>query len=317
MKYMLFFLFVVFFGQAKAQNLVPNWSFEDTIQCPFTDNQVHFSAGWSSFGNSSDYFNACDTGTVVLPLPMTGVPINAFGFQYAATGDAYCGLFTLGYSNSYREFIGRKLHKPLIESTRYYFSMKVSLADLSDCASNNLGVLFSTIPYDEINLSPIVNQAHVYTHEVITDSIDWIKISGTFIADSAYEYIIIGNFFDDLLTDTIMFSPAGCNPYYYIDDVCVLEDSTMSCDVDYTVSTVAHFQEQFDIFPNPAMEKIYFKMNEAVNITGSLVSVTGQKIKSFRFTGSGEIDVSNVSSGIYFFQLQYKNQHYFFKQLIY
>jgi len=104
------------------------------------------------------------------------------------------------------------------------------------CATNKTGVLFSTVPYSYSNPPPRNNFAHIYTDSIITDTAGWTTISGTFVADSAYEYIIIGNFFDNSHTDTLLFdSLTFCVPYYYIDDVCVAIDSNNCSQAQYEV----------------------------------------------------------------------------------
>jgi gliding motility-associated-like protein len=48
-------------------------------------------------------------------------------------------------------------------------------------------------------------------------------VTGAFVADSAYEYVCIGNFFDDMNTDTISLTPTSQFAYYYIDGINVSE----------------------------------------------------------------------------------------------
>src|SRR5262249_45922638 len=105
-------------------------------------------------------------------------------------------------------------------------------------AINNLGVLFSTRPYcvvyDDTFLNicvlnddaPLTNFAHVYSTQIIDDTVKWKTIEGSFIADSAYEYIIVGNVYDFAHTSYRAFRiDPNHFPYYYVDDVCVSEDS--------------------------------------------------------------------------------------------
>src|SRR5689334_10862519 len=91
----------------KAQNLVPNPSFEIFDTCPDNVDQVNRAQGWSSFGNTPDYFNTCDsTGNMAVSIPH-----NALGYQLAADGSAYCGLFNHEVFE-YREYIGSQLINP-------------------------------------------------------------------------------------------------------------------------------------------------------------------------------------------------------------
>jgi hypothetical protein len=57
---------------------------------------------------------------------------------------------------------------------------------------------------------------------VITDTANWTLVSGSFVADSAYRYIVLGNFFDDAHTDTVHFIPGpSAAAYYLYDAICV------------------------------------------------------------------------------------------------
>ena len=127
-----------------AQNLVPNPSFEEYTTCP--DNYYMLPTDWYSCSGTPDYFNSCDsTGDY-------SVPNNGDGNQIAFNGVGYVGLYTVYYSfmnGDYKEYIGCLLKTPLIIGAKYYISFYVSLADISNCASNNIGLLFSTKSYQD------------------------------------------------------------------------------------------------------------------------------------------------------------------------
>ncbi len=214
-----FILFSGFYISVFAQNIVPNPSFEDYSFCPNYSGQVYKAIGWSSYGNSPDYFNLCSSSILV------SVPNNSFGNQCATTGNGYCGFYSYVPFNNYREFIGIQLTSQLCIGEKYYISFKINVADNFNCATNKLGVLFSTIHYNDTIIAPINNFAHFFIDSIIIDSINWTNISGSFVADSAYQYIIIGNFFDNLNTDSILFSGNFCNSYYFVDNICVSIDS--------------------------------------------------------------------------------------------
>lgn len=188
--------------------------------------QVNNALGWSQVISSPDYFNSC-----VLAPSNIGVPNNIFGYQQPATGNAYIGLTTfyddgLGSLNT-REFAGAELTSPLISGQKYYVSMKVNLSlstsGTTNTAINKIGAWFTTAP----SMSYTHNLAQVYSNNIITDSSGWYSINGSFIADSNYTFIMLGNFFSDVNTDTIIYPITGPDKlsYYFIDDVCVSTDS--------------------------------------------------------------------------------------------
>ena len=81
----LLIIWICMMSPGKAQNLVPNPSFEEFTTCPTTlgiGGPLQCTP-WFSY-NSADYFNVCGGFN-------TGVPNNAFGFQEARTGVAYVG----------------------------------------------------------------------------------------------------------------------------------------------------------------------------------------------------------------------------------
>jgi len=205
-----------------AQNYVPNYSFETYVQCPNFYNQVSYCTGWfPSWNNNNpqyhtEYLNACGTSPF-------SVPANAWGNQQAATGQGYMATCTGAPSVmvDYRENIYTQLIAPLTVGQLYYVSFKISFTENSQYATNNVGAKFSTVPSFPIN-----NSCQLAEPTVITDTQNWTTISGTFVADSAYGYICIGNFMTDANTLVVNACSSCQFPHraYYIDDVCVWGD---------------------------------------------------------------------------------------------
>lgn len=204
-------------------NLIHNPSFEQIDSCPYTLGQVDFALGWSSYKQSPDYYNSCSGGNSIV-----SVPSNVAGFQNAHSGTAYVGLQTF-FTPGTREIVGSQLLSPMIIGQEYFVSLYIACAFDTTiglqiaCASNKIGVKFSTQSYSITNPVTISNFAHIYADSILTDTIDWFHLTGSFIADSAYNNVMIGNFFDDLNTDTIQFYPNYFRSYYLIDDICVSE----------------------------------------------------------------------------------------------
>lgn len=215
-----------------AQNLVPNPSFEEYEECPYT---IGFQPGnrpthWRSWLNSPEYFHAC-AGSLQDIDTLVGVPQNGWGYQYAWDGEAYVGYCAYHVTDEFREYVGVGLLEPLEVGALYSVSFRASMALngsywYTGGACNNIGVLFTMASNAWEQLTgpafPFLNYAHVYSPEVIADHLDWTLVSGVFTADSAYQYLVLGNFFNNDLTDTIGIPPGqGEVVYYFIDDVCV------------------------------------------------------------------------------------------------
>jgi len=204
----------------QGQNLVPNQSFETYSPCPTSSGQIAYATGWLHSRSTLEYLNSCSSSTYA------DAPTNYFGYQTAATGQAYAGGLQYGsfagtYIADIREYLYIQLTTPLTIGTTYYVAFKVSLADNSEYAINNIGAQF-TMSYN--NNAPINNTAHVYTTNVISNKTNWTTIIGSFIPTSAYTGVMFGNFFTDANTTVSFVGSAtdiGYNAYYLFDDMYV------------------------------------------------------------------------------------------------
>jgi hypothetical protein len=223
-------LFLAAFNANSQVNLVPNPSFEEYTNCPNNGYKTVYLSDWDLDFNTSDFFHECSTINY-------SIPNNVYGNQCASTGNSYTGLipYIIFLQADRREYIGGKLTDSLIIGTKYYVTFKVSLATNSICAVNNLGIKFiATDRVDSNSFTPhmiipppyINNFSQVYYPTIITDSIYWTTVRGSFVADSSYINFLIGNFYTTTNTDSIV-QPGWptCQSYYYLDDVCISTDS--------------------------------------------------------------------------------------------
>jgi len=289
---------------------VPNPSFEQYTQCPDALDEMSYCQGWSSYGNSPDYFNLC------APVGIS-VPNSCFGFQYAHIGIAMAGLTTYRWPGSpngpnYREFVGVQLINPLLIGQKYYMSFFTNFAygPSVAIATDKIGLRFSTINYTSSNIAPINNIVHLFTDSMITDSIIWYKISGSFIADSSYNYVAIGNFFQDSLTDTTHVGTAYPDySYYYIDDVCVSTDSLYN--ENWTGIAKSDENINFKIFPNPVSDYLNIKNIDNSEIEIKLYDAIGKvvlKAKKKSTDNKVIINLSSITNGYYIISIQSKNK---------
>ncbi len=219
--------------RCEAQNLVPNGSFELRDSCPTT---IGFQEGdqplyWRTWLNSPEYFNACaDTSDMLGSI--VSVPRNGWSFQYPWQGDAYAGAYMFTTDESYREYLGTPLTGPMVIGENYHISFRVNMAWggttwLTNAACNNIGLLFTTESNAWVDLNgsdfPFRNNAHVFSSSVITDTVGWTLVSGNFTADSAYQFAVLGNFFDNVHTDSLQLtSLTHLIAYYLVDSVIVV-----------------------------------------------------------------------------------------------
>src|SRR5690554_5513739 len=192
----LIILFIAASATLTAQegvNLVPNPSFEDTLYCPqFYGDRDVACEHWRSFKGTADYMHNC------FPI----VANDFAGGKVPHTGDAYAGFITYGITTPDfgREHIGVELLAPLVIGEEYFVSFFVSVGYTPlthNIASNNVGALFTTYSYNDLMLElPNINFSHINETTIISEIEIWMKVSGSFVADSAYTYMIIGNFYD-------------------------------------------------------------------------------------------------------------------------
>jgi hypothetical protein len=276
-----------------GQNLVPNPSFEVKDSCPSGFNQIGDAVGWFIARETPDYFNTCAT------YPGVSIPSNNFGYQYPASGNAYAGFYAKDLNIEYREFLGARLITPLQIGTKYFVSFKVNLSWV--CGVNKIGALFSTVQYSYATPALICNCAHIYTDSIITDTLNWIRIKGSFIADSSYTYINIGNLFDDSHTDSIQLQFSNCVSYYYIDDVCVSNDAAYSYNYTYLGINNVNADESFEYYPNPATDFITVKGDEKQIGEFQLYNLVGCLLRTYKVESqpANTIDISDLPSGMY------------------
>jgi hypothetical protein len=271
---------------ARPQNIVPNHSFEQYTLCPNGYSQVNRCVNWLQLtGGTSDYFHTCGSGTVAIPS-------NIFGYQHPAHANAYVGGYTyVSNISDYKEYVAAPI-PPMIIGVTYEVSMSVSLSDSSGWATNDLGIHF----YDTLLFStstgsvlPIVPKVSFASYGTITDTNNWVRLTGYFTADSAYDNIVIGGF---MPYNTMTKSQVGSSnyAYYYIDSVdvrpinkvtIVFMDSMVCAPDSLTVNYIVpagYFQpgNKFTLQLSNASGSFV----NAINI-GTVTSITSGTIKGF------------------------------------
>jgi hypothetical protein len=292
--------------KVSAQNLVLNPSFEDTITCPIGTWAMQCRYWYSASVGSPDYFSEqpdifCSTSYV---------PQNQVGFQYARTGIAYVGLgpfvsTTFPSFANRREYIGGGLSDTLKHGHEYCVSFYVSVAEEFKYVVDGIGLYLSVdsaVDYTiNTNLS-FVPQISNLAGNIIYDTLNWVQISGTYIANGGEKYLTIGNFNDDI--NTLVDSTSGTlmGAYLFIDDVSVVDCTVGISEVNDNLSSGK-------LYPNPANTVVYYQDNLGENENGiiTLLDILGKQIKEYKLTkGSNfvSIPVSDLAKGIYLVKIK-------------
>jgi len=231
------FLFLFTFNSRGQINLVNNPSFEDTVSCPDGPGQINRAIGWNTLitgggGNPELYHTCCSTNC--------GVPYNHgnTGYQYPKSGNAYAGIDAIRNNGTWREYIQSKLQDKLKSGDSYCVKFYTNLSNYSAAYIEPLGAYLDNgeiltnvtfgIAYANTFLQPVSPQVY-NTNQPLNDTLNWMKIEGSFVAIGLEEYITIGNFFSDSVSSIGVFgTPTNWFAYYYIDDISVINANLLA-----------------------------------------------------------------------------------------
>lgn len=290
---------------AFGQNLVPNPSFEEYDYCPNGINDLQALSTWFNPTLATpDYYNVCGTNG-------GGVPTNDFGYQEANDGNGYSGIVTYGQTptaTNYREYLEVELLEQLVAGKTYYWCMYVSLIDSCDYASNNIGISLTNSQLSNLSSEEMLNSSIYWNStEIITDNLNWKKLSGSFIASGGEKFLTIGNFYSQLNTSyqqVNSFSLNGNAAYYYVDNVYL---GLESC-----IETILEVPNVFT--PNNDGLNEYFTFKEAKGISDYSISIYnrwGNRVyfEENTFNWDGTYNGEPVTEGVYFYRVDYnKNE---------
>ena len=286
-------------GTCGAQNLVPNGSFEDYSECPSWQGQIDSCLNWTtpSTQGTPDYYNQCASSTLVQ------VPFNAFGYQTAQSGNAYAGLFLWLDGNSpRREYIECPLTTTLTAGATYNFEMYVNLGNWSRQTTDAFGVYFSDTLVDGVlnnaplSFFPQINNVVGNT----LDSLNWILISANYTATGSENYLIIGNFKDDISTSLSVVNPGGTNASYMLVDNVSLHDISVGMN-ELDENVVVNF------YPNPFSDKLNIVTKGNKLLVVKLYDISSREIINQSFTNSTLINTEQLAKGTYFYEVRNEN----------
>ncbi len=218
-----------FMLNAQIANYVNNGGFEKITP-------AYSVTTWSGI----DYWTAIDSTKGAFLLYSTGwpysnAPYSSAGFQFPRNGMRfigsvfYCHSSTCGIGNS-RWYPKNRLKAALKPNTVYCAKYHVVNTNNNVVGIDSYGMYFGNASLDTIKictdpityLSPqVVNQTGF-----ITDTMNWIPISGTFTANGGEKYMVLGNFKSNAATNTMVLNPTYLPSMandIYIDDVSLIE----------------------------------------------------------------------------------------------
>lgn len=272
------------------QNLVKNPSFETFVKCPQNlgnlDKDV---VDWvAPTQGSTDYFNGCS-------LAM-GTPKNFNGEQPANFGVGYVGFYFYA-PDDYREYIQAGLDQTLVKGETYTVSFYVSLAERSDFAIKEFGIQFVEHPIkvatrktlSRMHLSKIPGDVSNYFEikysDFYSDKEDWVKVEKEFVANGTENYMLIGNFKNNVRTQKFrtkrnvtkgsyyyldMVSVVPLNPNAHARTVVVSDGKSFQLDSIHTFKNLLFRFDTFELLPKSKHEldeiEAYLKLRKNLNI---------------------------------------------------
>jgi len=281
---------------AFCQNWVPNPGFEETDSCINGIGLLPLGTGptsWFRANLTFDHLQNC------LPYgAVNGLPLNMFTFQEPYEGNSCIGLGTYidTGSEEQREWIMVPLLETLVPGQTYYCSFRANagfggnlLHPTIWVASNHVGMLFTTYARHWNGGDPYpaaLNRADIQYPQILSDTVDWTLVSGSFAADSAYTCLMIGNFFSNGQTDTIRFADSSNveqwynNGYTLIDAVCV-SPVPNGCELEQGVAETANSTPY--VFPNPATDDLF--IGHAAGQEATVSDMLGRRIWQGKVNG--------------------------------
>ncbi|MEM7160825.1 MAG: gliding motility-associated C-terminal domain-containing protein [Bacteroidota bacterium] len=233
-KLLFIVIFLPLFG--FSQNLVPNYSFESfnsVLPCGWIQNDFTFDTTLTNW-----YKPTQATPDIYSLLVDESCPAHCFfsgdafqdtrGQQAPRTGNVMIAVVTYGVScnnvsNQWKEYASVKLEESLQIGESYYAEMYVSHADSCAFFTNYMGFYFTQDSFNfPLDCDPLIVEPQVVETNVIYESEQWQKISGTFVATEEFEYLTIGNFAVIPQLEIDFNSSTRWNRgYYFLDDITV------------------------------------------------------------------------------------------------
>jgi len=165
----------------------------------------------------------------------------------------------------------------------------VTVEDSSCTGSDTVEILFNMLP--EVQLEDTIT--------VCVDSTSFVNVYGNGVTF---------NWSNGMNSQVIQVGPFS-NDYqeiYWVEvgdtNGCITRDSTLVLSVNCINTVIELEEERIEVYPNPAGDELHF--STLVNGEVKILSALGTQIKTFHVNQSSIIDVSGLSSGVYFLRIE-------------
>jgi len=220
-------LTLYFKGNSQIINYINNGGFEEVITN--TSTPLFYSA---KYWGATDSVKAYGELLSKITFPIK-VPLCNYTYQWPRHGSNH--LISLQYcptcSFNKRGYPRNRLKHNLKAGEIYCVTIHVNLSNQSTYGIDAIGAYFGdgsldTITQCSIPITYLTPQIANPVNNIITDTLNWITIKGTFTATGAEKYMLIGNFKSDANTNKALANPTNLPAFaadYLIDDVSCIE----------------------------------------------------------------------------------------------
>ena len=270
---------------SKAQNLIPNPSFDVQDSCPAVS-ELFVCQPWNkpTLGTPDAFNSSCPSQNIS-----------------GHTGIGSAGVYLyIGVWPDDREYMQAPLTSALTGGQTYYVSFWVKRSNYR-YAVNRVGAYFSAGAINNMTTTgylPYTPQVQNPSTNMLSAS-GWIMISGSFVASGGEDHIIIGNFSDGSQTDTAVINSSSSSKvaYYQVDDISV----TLSGN---GVNEVYENENLISVFPNPSTGKFQLEAETLKESEIKIYNSIGEMLyDSYLPAGKSDIDLSASPKGIYFIRM--------------
>ncbi len=259
---------------------------------------VPWFAGMTDFtGNlssSTDYYNSCNNSI----NGFFGVPNILFGNQFAKTGNAYAGFIFWEQEVPYREYLEVKLIQPLDSGKKYCVEFWVNNSGFK-WAIDAIGLVFTSDSLITLSSTPILLTPSIENSvgNILNDTINWVPISGAYIAKGGEQFITIGCFLDSSEVQHIAISNASLHDaYYLVDDVSVVNCEPIIPTPDGSII----------VYPNPVADELTIEAKwNTLPISYDIYNAIGQLLYKGEMHEKQTLYTSGYAPGVYFIRFNY------------
>ncbi len=263
----------------RAQNLVPNPSFDIQDSCPAVS-ELFVAQPWDSptLGTPDAFNSTCATQ-------------NGAGH----TGIGSSGVYIYSTFPDNREYMQAPLTSPLVAGQTYCASFWVKRSDFR-LGCDRVGAHLRTGAYSANSTGVIAFTPQVESPAgVILGGTSWHQISGTFTAAGGEDHILIGNFRNDAGTMTQVENAGNSSAvcYYRVDDV-VIQSCVVGIEEDEADAPLT-------VFPQPATDVLHLALPASEHLVrADLMDMSGRLlISQGHRSDRTDIDVSALPEGSY------------------